>query len=807
MTKAQRPRALRNNRSFAFERLEDRRLLAGASDDQLLNASAPAEVTAVSLDQPEPLRLTPLEPLATPHNTGEKPQSKVWTHAGKWWSVMPNDTGTWVWRLDGTAWSPVLKLSSTVYRGDAKTVGDVTHLLLYRNTTSRLASIEYVADGAGSYQFWSARPTLPLLGLSTGVETATLDMDSTGRLWVASDAVTTAEVRYSDFPYSTWSAPITVQSGITDDDIVAITALPSGQIGLLWSDQAARRFGFKTHIDGADPAVWSSDEAPASQSGLNIGGGMADDHLNVAVASDGTLYAAIKTSYDQTDQTAIGLLIRRPSGLWDPLYNVDFIGTRPIVLISEQQDRLLVAYREKDTASPIVYRDSRLSTIFFGDKQILTEGNYTNPSSTKQTFANEVVIIAANGTNLGGVLLGVAAPVNRSPVVFAGSDQTITLPDGASLNATITDDGLPNPPGSVSVSWSAVSGPGQVVFADPSAAATTCTFDAAGEYTLRVSVSDGELITADDIHINVLPAASIQTLSFQDGVGPTMSYAGTRDSMIRTEAQTKNFGSVTTLKMDGSPDEASLIRWDLSSIPAGSIVHTARIVLNVTNTGKTYELYKLKRDWVENQVTWRISATGIAWAVAGAQGDADRDPTILGLLSARALGLTPIELNASGIAAVQSWVNDPASNFGFILQNYTTASDGLNFDSHEAVNPSLRPRIEITFLPPSSSQPTSQLVATQSTSTLTVSTLQAVARAIVLTSQDSSTGVKKQTQTVAAKRASETQLTKTAKKSSVQALIEPAVLRRQVVRSAVAPAAVDAALASLESHWRLTGKK
>ena len=28
------------------------------------------------------------------------------------------------------------------------------------------------------------------------------------------------------------------------------------------------------------------------------GAGMADDHMNVAVASDGTLYAAVKTSYD-----------------------------------------------------------------------------------------------------------------------------------------------------------------------------------------------------------------------------------------------------------------------------------------------------------------------------------------------------------------------------------------------------------------------------------------------------------------------------------------------------------------------------
>jgi hypothetical protein len=36
---------------------------------------------------------------------------------------------------------------------------------------------------------------------------------------------------------------------------------------------------------------------------------------------------------------------------------------------------------------------------------------------------------------------------NTAPVVSAGSDQTITLPGNASLNGTVSDDGLPNPPG------------------------------------------------------------------------------------------------------------------------------------------------------------------------------------------------------------------------------------------------------------------------------------------------------------------------------------------------------------------------
>jgi uncharacterized protein YjiK len=38
-------------------------------------------------------------------------------------------------------------------------------------------------------------------------------------------------------------------------------------------------------------------------------------------------------------------------------------------------------------------------------------------------------------------------PVNQPPIVNAGPDQTVTLPNNATLDGTVSDDGLPNPPG------------------------------------------------------------------------------------------------------------------------------------------------------------------------------------------------------------------------------------------------------------------------------------------------------------------------------------------------------------------------
>jgi hypothetical protein len=78
-----------------------------------------------------------------------------------------------------------------------------------------------------------------------------------------------------------------------------------------------------------------------------------------------------------------------------------------------------------------------------------------------------------------------APPVNQAPTVNAGSDQTITLPSGATLDGTVTDDGLPG--GTAATTWSKVSGPGTVTITNPNTIDTTATFNQAGIYVLRLT--------------------------------------------------------------------------------------------------------------------------------------------------------------------------------------------------------------------------------------------------------------------------------------------------------------------------------
>ncbi|MBO9681176.1 MAG: T9SS type A sorting domain-containing protein, partial [Flavisolibacter sp.] len=350
--------------------------------------------------------VTPLSSIPFNSDTQFKPQGKTWYYDGKWWcAINPAAGGTHIYRLDGTTWTDVLSFSDGG-RTDCWVVGNLVHILIYRGTLeSKLVSIEY--DPAnGTYKRWSQRTSATPISFPAGTEVATITVDGTGRLWTTSTKESaTAGFRdvlvwYSDGPnYTSWSAPITIATNISNDDISAITKLP-GKIGVLWSNQTTGLFGFKTHSDASAPADWSSDEMPASQSAISGNPRMADDHISMVVASDGTLYAAIKTSYNSAALPIVGLLVRHPNGTWDDLHTVatgSEGGTQPIVVVNEQLGKVKVIYTTQTNGGDIVYKESKTSSISFGIVKTLISGGgpiYNFASSTHQVYNPDVVILA-----------------------------------------------------------------------------------------------------------------------------------------------------------------------------------------------------------------------------------------------------------------------------------------------------------------------------------------------------------------------------------------------------------------------------
>lgn len=102
------------------------------------------------------------------------------------------------------------------------------------------------------------------------------------------------------------------------------------------------------------------------------------------------------------------------------------------------------------------------------------------------------------------MVYNVGASVNAG-TIFSGLTGIDTV-----LAGNATDDGIPNPPATLSYQWSQVSGPGAAVFTDSTSLTSGITFPRSGFYVLRLVADDGEIQTADDVYWTVLDPSSAE---------------------------------------------------------------------------------------------------------------------------------------------------------------------------------------------------------------------------------------------------------------------------------------------------------
>jgi hypothetical protein len=188
------------------------------------------------------------------------------------------------------------------------------------------------------------------------------------------------------------------------------------------------------------------------------------------------------------------------------------------------------------------------------------------------------------------------------------------------------------------------------------------------------------------------------TREYQEGAG----YAGMRDTELSGADPNRAFGSEEVLEVDGDEIEGkklyALVRWDLSDLPAGAVVRSAVVTLNVVNEsqGTGYSFYELKRPWNEAEATWKFAAAQQPWRIPGARSTSDRGSEVLGTVAPRTKGELKILLLPAGEALIQSWIRTPASNHGMILANDANA-DGFKFSSREAPVHERRPKLTLTY--------------------------------------------------------------------------------------------------------------
>lgn len=222
-------------------------------------------------------------------------------------------------------------------------------------------------------------------------------------------------------------------------------------------------------------------------------------------------------------------------------------------------------FPEGSSLSTTWTKTSGPGTVTFGDaSQLSTTASF----STHGTYVLRLTATDGALSNFDEVTITVD-PQNQPPTVTAGADQTIALPATATVNGTVTDDGLPV--GNTLVStWTKVSGPGTVTFADAAATETSATFSEAGTYVLRLSATDGELSAHSEVTITVHP----------ENHAPAVN-AGA-DQTISLPASAQLTGTATD---DGWPFGSTLTTtWSMVSGP-GTVAFGST---NVTSTSASF---------------------------------------------------------------------------------------------------------------------------------------------------------------------------------------------------------------------------
>ncbi len=218
------------------------------------------------------------------------------------------------------------------------------------------------------------------------------------------------------------------------------------------------------------------------------------------------------------------------------------------------------------------------------------------------------------------------------------------------------------------------------------------------------------------------PLSGQYTVAFQQGVSPDPLYSGTTDVILAHDVATNvNLGGAENLETfyGEAENRRSLVRWELSSLPADISVISATLELyrydGDAASAMEVALYRVTRDWTEGTgwdvwpdpsyapdgATWLNAGPGVPWDVAGGDYDTSTDygngPN--GIIAQTTLlseqGNGWIRLNAT--AAVRAWIEGGAPNYGVLLRPQSGEYTYHYYCSRDYETPNLRPRLIVIY--------------------------------------------------------------------------------------------------------------
>ena len=209
--------------------------------------------------------------------------------------------------------------------------------------------------------------------------------------------------------------------------------------------------------------------------------------------------------------------------------------------------------------------------------------------------------------------------------------------------------------------------------------------------------ADGEYWTGslDDIRIynTVLSSGEILALAKETGGPQTLTLAAGVDTWIE-QATDVNYGADDwnqTGQDVGENLRRSMIKFDVSSIPAGATVVSATLRLYVVNklgqNDSNIGMYLIVTDWEENIVTWTSSGGG------------GYDPTSLAEpLVEWTIGWKEWDVP---VGLIHEWIDAVTPNHGLLLDFLSTKKNHvLRFVTREYADTSLHPQLVIEYTEP-----------------------------------------------------------------------------------------------------------
>jgi hypothetical protein len=186
----------------------------------------------------------------------------------------------------------------------------------------------------------------------------------------------------------------------------------------------------------------------------------------------------------------------------------------------------------------------------------------------------------------------------------------------------------------------------------------------------------------------------------------TIALSPTADTTISDGSIANADGNAATYitgRVANGATARALLRFSFQDIPAGSVVNSVSLTVNVernhAGSSPAHGLYRLLVNWSESGATW--ASSGFApWTAGGNAAGAPDANAILGNPGTYTFGST-----TALVAAVQGWLTNSSSNFGWVLRytSETVIGDALRIASG---NSGGAPSLVVDYTPPPPPPPT-----------------------------------------------------------------------------------------------------